>query len=41
MPDFVQIGNREIFRKHGMLRYFVANVADIILYFMNEYITVI
>lgn len=39
MPDFVLIGNREIFRKHGRLRYFVAYVADTILYFMNEYIT--
>lgn len=39
MPDFVLIGNREIFRKHGRLRYFVAYFADTILYFMNEYIT--
>lgn len=41
MPDIVQIGSRETFRKHGRLRCFVADVADIILYFMNEYITVI
>lgn len=41
MPDIVQIGNREIFREHGRLRYFVAYVADTILYFMNGYIRVI
>lgn len=41
MPDIVQIGNREIFRKHGRLRYLVAYVADTILYFMIGYITVI
>lgn len=38
MPNIVKIGSRGIFRKHGRLRYFVAYVADTILYFMNEYI---